>query len=185
MQIIDLNNRPRQCSRVFLDPSWPGFVSVEFKRKIDPTQTRIEWMPLSDFALKNPSLKDLFNGKSTAPAPDTAGVVTTAGKDTLVDSQALWSLNAYAGYYLWISRGPGDGTTRTILKNTSTILYLDKPWDKKPTKDSQYAIVAHLPTNHEPSGQILPITELRKLEEKARKLDLKAGRTPSPRQYTK
>lgn len=185
MQIIDLNNSPRECQRVFLDPAWPGYVSVEFVRKSDPTQTRIEWMPIPDFALKNPQLKDLFVGKSTAPAPDTAGVVTTAGKDTLVDSAANWGVNAYAGYFVWISRGPGDGTTRTILKNTATILYIDQPWAKKPTRDSQYAIVSKLPTNHAPSGQVLPITELRKLEEKARKMDIKAGRKPAPRQYTK
>jgi len=185
MQIIDINNATRQCLRVFLDPAWPGFVSVEFELKSDPTKTRIEWMPITDFAQKNPALKDLFAGKSTAPAKDTAGVVSTSGKDTLVDNTASWPVNAYAGYYVWISRGPGDGTTRVILKNQKTVLYIDKPWDKKPTRDSQYAIVAKLPTNHAPSGQILPITELRKYEEKARKMDLKAGRTPAPRQYTK
>ena len=185
MQITDINNRLRECNRVFLDPAWPGYVSVEFARKADPTQTRIEWMPISDFASKNPSLIEMFAGKSTAPAPDTAGIVTTASKDTLVDSSANWGKNAYAGYFVWISRGPGDGTTRTIMKNTNTILYIDKPWDKKPTKDSQYTIVAKLPTNHAHSGQVLPITELRELEKRARKMDLKAGRTPAPKQYTK
>lgn len=185
MQITDINNAVRECKRVFLDPAWPGYVSVEFVRRSDPTKTRIEWMPLSDFAQKNPQLKELFTGHSTAPAPDTAGVVTTAGKDTLVDSTANWGINAYAGYHVWISRGPGDGTTRTIMKNTATILYIDKPWDKKPTKDSQYAIVSRLPENTSPSGQILPITELRELEKKARKMDIKAGRKPAPKQYTK
>lgn len=185
MQITDINNKIRDCLRVFLDPAWPGYVSVEFVRKSDPKQTRIEWMPITDFALKNPELKDLFVGHSTAPAPDVAGVVSTAGLDTLVDKTAQWNTNAYAGHYVWISRGPGDGTTRTILKNTETILYLDKPWDKKPTRDSQYAVLQQLPQNHAPSGQILPLTELRELEKKARKMDLKAGRTPAPRQYTK
>lgn len=185
MQITDINNKVRECKRVFLDPAWPGYASVEFTRRADPTQTRIEWMPLADFAEKNPQLKDLFTGHSISPAPDIAGIVTTAGKDTLVDKDAKWGLNAYAGHYVWISRGPGDGTTRTILKNTKTILYIDKPWDKKPTRDSQYAVVARLPQNHEPSGQILPITELRELEKKARKMDIKAGRKPAPKQYTK
>lgn len=185
MQIIDINNAVRECKRVFLDPSWPGYVSVEFVRRSDPTQTRIEWMPLSDFASKNPQLKDLFAGHSTDPSPDISGIVSTAGKDTLVDKTANWAKNSYAGHYVWISRGPGDGTTRIILKNTETILYIDKPWDKKPTHDSQYAILQTLPQNHAPSGQILPITELRELEKKARKLDIKAGRKPAPPQYTK
>jgi hypothetical protein len=185
MKIVDINNSIRECKRVFLDPAWPGYVSVEFVRKSDSQKTRIEWMPLSDFATKNPQLSDLWGTHSTAPAPDTAGVVTMAGKDTLVDSAASWGINAYAGHYVWISRGPGDGSTRIILKNTATILYMDKPWDKKPNKDSQYAIVQRLPQNHEPSGQVLPITELRELEKKARKMDIKAGREPAPRQYTK
>lgn len=185
MQIVDINNATRTCLRVFLDPAWPGYVSVEFAKKSDPSQTRIEWMPLSDFAARNPDLKDLFKDKSTAPAPDTAGVVTSSGIDYLFDKSASWGINSYAGYYVWISRGPGDGTTRTIMHNTATKLFIDRPWVNKPNKDSQYAIVAKLPTNHEPSGQALPITELRRLEEKARKMDIKAGRTPAPRQYTK
>ncbi len=185
MKIIDINSQERECLRVFLDPAWPGYVSVEFARRSDPTQTRIEWMPLPDFASKNPELKDLFSGHSTSPAPEVSGIVTTASKDVLVDKTASWAPNLYAGYHLWISRGPGDGTTRIILKNTETILYLDKPWDKKPTKDSQYAILRNLPDNTSPSGNILPGTELRQLEEKARKRDLKAGRQPAPRQYTK
>lgn len=185
MQITDINNTVRECIRVFLDPAWPGYVSVEFARRADPTKTRIEWMPIADFAAKNPQLKDMFDGHSTAPAPDVSGIVTTAGKDTLVDKEASWVKNAYAGHYVWISRGPGDGTTRTILKNTETVLYVDKSWDKKPTKDSQYTIVQQLPQNHAPSGQILPITELRQLEKKARQMDIKAGRVPAPKQYTK
>lgn len=185
MQITDINNTIRECKRVFLDPAWPGYVSVEFARRADPSQTRIEWMPLADFALKNPDLKDIFTGHSTSPAPEVSGVVTTAGTDTLVDKNALWTPNTYAGYLVWISRGPGDGTTRIILKNTKTILYIDKSWDKKPTKDSQYTIMQHLPANTAPTGNILPLTELRNLEEKARKMDIKAGRKPAPRQYTK
>jgi hypothetical protein len=185
MQIIDINDRERECLRVFLDPAWPGYASVEFQSKSDPAKKRIEWMPLTDFAQKNPGLKDLFTGHSVEPAKEISGVATGSGKDTLIDKTASWDTNIYAGYYLWISRGPGDGTTRTILKNNASVLYIDKPWDKKPTKDSQYAIVRTLPTNTAPSGQILPITELRNLEEKARKMDIKAGRKPAPRQYTK
>ncbi len=185
MQIVDINGRERVCLRVFLDPAWPGYVSVEFRRTSDPTKTRIEWMPIADFALKNPELKEVFKGHSTAPAPDTSGIVSSATKDTLVDKSAAWPVNVYAGYNLWISRGPGDGTTRVILKNSGDTLYLDKPWDKRPTKDSQYAILQRLPANHGPSGNVLPTTELRKLEEKARKMDIEAGREPAPRQYTK
>lgn len=125
-------------------------------------------MPLVDFAARNPALNDLFTHQSLTPAPDVAGVVTTTTKNSLTDRRASWIKNAYAGYYLWISRGPGEGTTRTILRNTSTVLYLDKTWEVKPTRDSQYAIVSRLPANLTPSGQVLPHTELRQRVKKAR-----------------
>ena len=166
MQIIDLNSRTRECLRVFLDPAWPGYASVEFQSKADPEKTRIEWMPLADFALKNPTLTALFDGHSTTAAEDTSGIVTTTGADTLVDKNASWTPNIYAGYFLWISRGPGDGTTRTILKNTKTILYVDKPWDTKPTRDSQYVVVQQLPENTAPSGNVLPSTRTHKVKQK-------------------
>lgn len=185
MQITDINNTLRECKRVFLDPAWPGYVSVEFARRADPTQTRIEWMPIPDFAAKNPQLKDIFEGRTTSPAPEVSGIVSKSTKNSLIDKSADWQINTYAGYHVWISRGPGDGTTRIILQNSQDTLYVDKDWDKKPTKDSQYTILQHLPANTSPTGNILPITELRNLEEKARKMDIKAGRKPAPRQYTK
>jgi len=187
LKIIDVNNRERECLRVFLDPAWPGYASVEFVSKREPGKTRIEWMPLADFASKNPSLTDLFKGRTTAPAPEVSGIVTKATKDGLIDSSSSWAPNVYAGFHLWISRGPGDGTTRTIMSNTKIELKLDQPWDKKkkPSKDSQYVITQTLPENTSPTGNILPITELRNLEEKARKMDIKAGRVPAERQYTK
>ncbi len=156
MQIIDINNRERDCLRVFLDPAWPGYVSVEFTLKSDPSKTRIEWMPLTDFAAKNPSLQSLFAGHSTEPAKETSGIVTSTKTSTLSDKKANWKNNEYAGYFVWISRGPADGTTRTILKNTKTSLTLNLPWDIKPTRDSQYVIVQHLPENTAPRGNKLP-----------------------------
>lgn len=185
MKIIDINNTPRECHRVFLDKKWPGYVSVEFKSKNNPDKTRIEWMPLADFAEKNPQLKELFKDHSLKAAPETSGIVTSANNNILTDETASWPENAYAGYFLWISRGPADGSTRIILENTHSTLTLDKPWIDTPTIDSQYAILRKLPQIQGPTGNVLPTTELRNLEEKARQMDLEAGRTPQPRQYTK
>jgi len=183
MQITDINGRVRECLRVFLDPAWPGYVSVEFARKSNPKQKRIEWMPLSDFANKNPSLKNLWEGKSTSPAHEFSGIVSSAGSKHLMDNEANWPRNLYAGYFVWISRGPGEGQTRTIMENTTNQLIIDKPWETNPTQDSQYAVVTKI-GNTTAQGNQLPIVELRKLEELARKKDLEAGREPAPRQYT-
>ena len=183
MQIVDINGRERNCERVFLDSEWPGYVSVEFVRKADPTQKRIEWMPIADFAKKNPSLSHLWGDKSTASVKEFSSIVSRAGKKYLMDDTASWTRNLYAGYFVWISRGPGEGQTRTIMENTTNKLVVDKEWDKRPNKDSQYTVVQHL-GNTTPQGNVLPIVELRKLEEFARQQDIASGREPAPRQYT-
>lgn len=184
MKIIDINNRERECLRVFLDPQWPGYVSVEFKRTSDPTKTRVEWMPLPDFATKNPSLSKIWQGKSTRSTPEIAGIVTSSDPESLTDDTANWIENTYAGFFVWISRGPGEGQTRTIMRNTYNQIFIDKPWNKMPNSDSQYSIVQKL-GNTTPQGNTLPIVELRHQEEFARQKDIEMGREPAPRQYTK
>lgn len=184
MKIIDINNKERECERVFLDPAWPGYISVEFKRKSDPTKKRVEWMPLSDFALKNPKLSKIWAGTSTNKPPETAGIVSSSDPDSLTDESASWIENVYAGYFVWISRGPGEGQTRTIMRNTYNQIFVDKPWDKMPTDDSQYSVVLKL-GNTTPQGNTLPTADLKRQEELARQQDIDAGREPSPRQYTK
>jgi hypothetical protein len=183
MEIVDINGKIRQCHNVFLDKNWPGYVTVEFESKNDPGTMRKEWYPLADFATNNPGLKEKFKKGSTKRAEETSGIVSKSGSNWLSDQQAKWGKNIYAGYHLWISRGPGDGQTRIILKNTDTKLFIDKPWDKKPNHDSQYAIVRQI-GSVKPTGNVLPITELRILEEKARQMDIDRGIKPSPRQYT-
>lgn len=186
MKIIDINNSERECERVYLDPHWPGFVTVLFVSKNRPGFKHTEWMPMIKFFENNPGLKGKItdDDKPTPLPPQIAGVVSTATKTTLTDSTKSWQKNIYASFFCWISRGKGEGQVRVILSNTSKKLTLDKPWDITPNKTTQYAIVHNRPkeiNNH----NTLPEVELQQLEERARKFDIERGATPAPRQYTK
>lgn len=186
MKIIDINNRERNCEKVFLDPHWPGFVTVLFVSKTRPGYKHTEWMPIEQFFNNNPHLKDKVTNDDTPikRPPQIAGEVSSATKDSLTDKTRSWVTNVYAGMYVWISRGKGEGQIRTILKNTKTRVTIDKPWDTRPDDTSQYSLVYNKPTTP-PAGNTLPVAELRKFEERARKFDLERGITPAPRQYTK
>ena len=58
MKIIDINNQERECDRVFLDPSWPGYVTVVIPSRVNPDKKRTEWIPLQNFYNNNPDYKD-------------------------------------------------------------------------------------------------------------------------------
>lgn len=186
MKIIDINNQPRECENVYLDPHWPGFVTVMFVSKNRPGYKHTEWMPMEQFFQNNPELK----GKVSAdfvpkpPPKQFASVVTSAGKDSLTDDTKTWETNVYAGYYCWISRGKGEGQVRVIIKNSKNKFTLDKPWEIRPNKTSQYSMVHQKPVMPS-SNNTLPETDLQELEEKARKFDIERGVLPAPRQYTK
>lgn len=187
MKIIDINNQERNCENVYLDPHWPGFVTVLFVSKNRPGFKHTEWMPMEQFFQNNPELK----GKVSADfLPDKlpaqiAGRVSSTGPNTLSDSTKDWKTNLYASFYCWISRGKGEGQSRVILKNTAKKLTLDKPWEEKPNKDSQYAILHNKPSTSNNNKNTLPEVDMEILEEKARKFDIERGVTPAPRQYTK
>ena len=184
MQIIDINGKTRDCVRAYLDPHWPGFVTIDYESKNRPGYKHTEWYPISDFLAHNPTLAHLVKGVDITPAPDLAGVVTKCTSNTLTDKTQNWEVNDYAGFYVWISRGMGEGQTRTILSSTKNTLTIDRPWDKPlPNTSSQYVLARVLGNNIQSRGNTLPVAEMQALEKKARALDLKRGITPSPKQY--
>ena len=148
MKIIDINNNERECDRVFLDPSWPGYVTVIIPSRVDPEKKRTEWIPMLNFKNNNPDYENkIENFKGTVPLPpQISGVVSSSKPDSISDSTQKWATNIYAGFYCWISRGSGEGQVRVILNNTKTKLVVDKNWDKKPDKTSQYTIVYSKPS---------------------------------------
>lgn len=187
MKIIDINNQERNCERVYLDPHWPGFVTVLFVSKNRPGFKHTEWMPTVQFFQNNPDLKDKItdDDKPSVLPPQITGVVSSSGKDTLTDSTKDWKTNLYASFYCWISRGQGEGQVRVILKNTAKKLTVDKPWEIKPNKTSQYSILHNAPQSTKNNSNSLPEIDMQILEEKARKFDIERGVKPAPRQYTK
>jgi len=148
MKITDINGNQKDCERVFLDASWPGYVTIVSPSKSDPNKKRTDWIPLQDFIDKNPDYQGLIEnyGAQKPLPPQISGIVTSAQENSLSDSTQKWQKNIYAGFYVWISRGKGEGQVKCILGNTNNKLLLDTIWETKPNKTSQYTIVYLKPT---------------------------------------
>jgi len=174
MKIIDINDSERDCKSAILDPDYPGFMKVQFKR-------HHEWMTIDEFLNKNPNLKKLTN-KASIPAQDVAGIVSSSGSNFLRDSSQKWSENCYAEFFVWISRGKGEGQKRTVTRNGPNILHINKEWDVKPNKSSQYVISHNI---HEVIARdnTLPEEDMKQYEKKAEKLRKYRERKPEPNQY--
>lgn len=154
MKIIDINGIKRECVSVVPDKAFPGFMKVEYKSKIRKDYTHSEWYPIADFVKNNPRLAHLAKGAPKPPKED-LGIVSKATTNSLYDKTKKWRKNIFAGYPLWISRGKGEGQTRTILSNDARRLTIDKNWDVIPDRSSQYVISFNI---HDPQvlGNILP-----------------------------
>lgn len=154
MKIIDINGEERECIRIYPDPKFAGYMKAEFKSKNRVGYTHTEWYPIADFVKNNPKLKDLTKDAPKV-ADDDLGVVTSATKMTLSDNTKGWKENQYLGFPVWISRGKGEGQTRSVIKNTKKTLTIDKAWEILPDKTSQYVLSYNI---HDPQvrGNILP-----------------------------
>jgi hypothetical protein len=170
MKIIDINGTEREAQKVYPDPTYPGFMRVEFRR-------HHEWYSLAEFLEFNPTLKNLTENAPATPT-EVVGVVTSSHPANLVDKSQKWLPNAYLGMFVWISRGKGEGQKRTIIKNDSTRLYLDKPWDIKPNTSSQY-VISYNVQDVKNMGNVLPSENMKDLEKKALKLDKQRGKLTS------
>lgn len=166
MTIIDLNHQPREVKSVKPDPSFPGFLLVDYGRRTD-------WYSVTEFLSRNPTLEHLLKGAADLPA-EICGVVTSSSDNSLTDTTQKWLENSYTNFYLWISRGKGEGQKRIITSNNHNTASIDKPWETKPDKTSQY-VFSHDNNDHAAMGNTLPQVEQVKLEELSRKIDLKKG----------
>jgi len=171
MQIVDINGIAREVNSVFPDPKYPGYVRLEFAR-------HHEWLTLSEFLTKNPKLKELVKGTS-APPPDDLGVVLKSGKNSLKDTTKNWKQNVFQGMWCWISRGKGEGQKRHVTSNTKNTLILDKDWEIKPNKTSQYVISYNVQNSIRDMGNTLPQENLKDLERRSIQMDKDHGRLSS------
>ncbi len=177
MKIIDINGSERTAKKAFLDPNYPGYVRVDFRR-------HHEWYSIKEFLKNNPNMKDVVKGAKET-APDITGTVTQAKEKTLKDDTQNFSPNEYMDYHVWISRGHGEGQVRSVIKNTKDTLTINKAWDTKPNTTSQYVVASEIDEDMKSMGNTLPIEDMKKLEEKAIKMDIKKGLKPAERKYTK
>jgi hypothetical protein len=171
MQIFDINGIARDVQSVAPDPTYPGFVRVEFKR-------HHEWMSYAEFLEKNPTLEKIVHNNPSPPA-DVVSNVTGCTKNTLTDSTQIWKKDSYIGMWVWISRGLGEGQKRKIIKNTKITLTVDQDWDQKPNKTSQYVISYNIQDSVRPMGNTLPQEDMKALEKKAIQMDREHGRLSS------
>jgi len=66
--------------------------------------------------------------------------VTGATSNTLTDEAQSWTTNLYAGCYVYIIDGKGNGQRRLISSNTSNTLTLTSNWETIPDETSTYSI---------------------------------------------
>lgn len=59
---------------------------------------------------------------------------------TIADSTKSWTVNAFAGGRVRITRGTGVGQTRYVKSNTSTVLTVTEPWTTTPDDTSEYEV---------------------------------------------
>jgi hypothetical protein len=176
MKITDINNAIRDAKKAFIDPDYPGYVRIEYRR-------HHEWMTIKEFITLNPKLGDVVKGAKETP-PDLTSIVTKTDKNTLVDDEQRFKINEYMGFHVWISRGHGEGQVRSVIKNDINTITLDKPWDTKPDSTSQYVLASEINEDMKVMGNTLPQEDMKKLEEQARQMDIKNGIKPAKRQYT-
>lgn len=172
MKIIDINGSSRECEELSIDPNFPGYVKAGFESKNRKGQVHSEWYPINEFLLKNPDKKELIKNSKTIPEED-LGIVSLASSITVHDKTKNWETNIFAGRQLWISRGVGEGQIRSVVSNTSDTLVLDKEWEIKPDKTSQYVISDNV---HDPQvmGNTLPgfpakVEKIKKSDKKDKK----------------
>lgn len=139
MLIIDINDHERECEEIKVDPQWPGFIAVKYISKNQNRGEHLEWYPIKEFLEKNQELAKILDNIPIPPKDD-LGVVTHSGEFYLEDTSKNWVNNSYASFYVWISRGTGEGQVRLIKSNTKDNLTIDRPWEILPDEKSQYVI---------------------------------------------
>jgi hypothetical protein len=69
-----------------------------------------------------------------------SGTATGGANYTLTDAAKAWTVDQYRNYRVDITGGTGEGQSRRIICNTSTILEVEKRWSTNPDATSTYSI---------------------------------------------
>lgn len=166
MVITDINGKQRECVKAYPDKEYPGFIKVEYKNE---RRSYSEWYPVDEFLAKNPNFDSPKEIKHEAP--EITGVVSSATGITLTDKSQSWAENAYAGFPVWIARGKGEGQVRNVISNTKDTLVIDKQWENKPQKFSQYVLSRNIHEQMSSLGNKQPQQVQHQFEIKARQVN--------------
>ena len=106
---------------------------IQAKRHYDPTLNSLlrshPWQFASMWAdLVRPTI--LTSGTSTG----------TNSATTLNDTGQAWTVNVYAGCWLWVTDGTGEGQIRRIVSNTATQITTDDDFKVTPDATSGYEV---------------------------------------------
>ncbi len=96
-----------------------------------------------NFGYLNPSATATFSVtvRAFAPAALGSGTASAGAAGTMTDASKTWTVDAFAGYSVYITGGQGVGQYRTILSNTATVLTIAPNWTTNPNATSTYKIV--------------------------------------------
>lgn len=168
MIITDINGIQRECIKAYLDKDYPGFIKVEYRNERRHRNYN-EWYPIDEFLAKNQN----FSGSEEIKpeAPEITGQVSSATNITLTDKTQDWQPNSYAGFPVWIARGKGEGQVRNVLSNTKDTLVIDKAWDIKLNKFSQYVLSRNIHAEMPIMGNVSEEESRHEYELKAKKIE--------------
>lgn len=79
-----------------------------------------------------------------------AQIATAGGASTITKASAGWTVNVYAGLYVWLYSGTGSVQIREIVSNTSDTLNLDRAWTTTNPASGALFKVFYVPTDFEP-----------------------------------
>ena len=167
MVITDINGKQRECVKAYQDEAYPGFIKVEFKNE---RRSYNEWYPVAEFLAKNPDFNDPKK-EIKHEALEITGVVSSATSITLTDKTQNWAENTYAGFPVWVARGKGEGQVRSVLSNTKDTLVIDKPWDTKLNKFSEYVLSRNIHQQMHATGNLSQTEIQHKYELEAKRMD--------------
>jgi len=113
--------------------------AVQCKRHYDETRDYLLRSHLWGFAT--------VSGYLVPDAETVSGTSTGSnGALTLADTTKTWTLNQWAGYYVWITAGTGTGQVRLIASNTTNeVLTVTQAWATIPDDTSDYEIWQAVP----------------------------------------
>jgi hypothetical protein len=115
-------------SSLFFGTATTGFLQGCFTSKINNVVS-----PSTSYSLADSTCIGNISGDS--PGSSVTGTCDAVGNtiNTLVDTGSGWTGNAYAGYWVTITDGPGVTQSRRIVSNTADTLTITPSWLVIPT----------------------------------------------------